>query len=258
MSRRNGRNEGRRGGGPPGLQTTFNKDGRVPISARPPGGPTGPNRIIQGQLDSDAQGLWGLGNDEDRQYRPYLPTPAQQKVLKKEDVHPWYAYLPPFNVDLWERDWYVTYLAPVLGVPTVIREERVPDGRTLVVTNYRFYASKPEAGTNDQAMGDLELLGTHTFNLAINQGPAYAAGTNTTAPPTAFDTGQGISVLNRTRDDFQPGFALYVPGGSMISVRMIRFGAPVTNPTVVGASVSGYLIPQPDLEKAVHAMRHGG
>lgn len=240
------------------MPTTFTKDGRVPISARPPGGPTGPNKIIQGQLKSGIHGLGGLGqHDDDREHRPYLPTPAQQKALKQEGVHPWYAYLPPLNVDLWERDWYLVYGAPALGVPVVIREERVPDGRTLVITNYRFYASKASAGANDETMGDLELLGTHTFNLAINQGPAYAAGTNTGTAPTVTDTGQGISVLNRNRDDFQPGFALYVPGGSMISARMIRFAPPTVNPRVVGASISGYLIPQPDLEKAVHAMGQG-
>jgi len=239
------------------VPTTFNKDGRVPISARPPGGPTGPNKIIEGQLKSGIHGLGGLGQHDDREHRPYLPTPAQQKALKQEDVHPWYAYLPPLNVDLWERDWYLTYVAPTLGVQTVIREERVPDGRTLVITNYRFYASKPAAGANDETMGDLELLGSLSFNLAINQGPAYAAGTTTGLPPTSTDTGQGVSVLNRNRDDFQPGFALYVPGGSMISARMLRVGAPAVNPSVVGASVSGYLIPQPDLEKAVHAMGQG-
>ncbi len=259
MSRRNGRNQGRRGGGPPGLQTTFDKDGRVPISLVVPGTPQGPNKIIQGQLDSGVQWLEGLGQQDhaDRDHRVLLPTPGQQRAFKKDDLHPWYAYLPPLDVALWERDWYVTYLAPALGVPTVIREERVPDGRTLVITNYRFFAAKAQPGTNDATMGDLELLGSHTFNLAINQGPAYAAGTSAGAPPTVFDTAQGVSILNRNRDDFQPGFALYVPGGSMISARMIRFGAPVVNPTVVGASVSGYLIPQASLQKATSALGAG-
>jgi len=244
---RNGDRRRGRGGG--GRQTTFLQDGRLPI----PSEGVSSSRIIQGQLPKE--GGLGLG-EEGSEHRPPLPPGHDHPPAFPKEPSPWFAYLPPLNVQLWERDWYRTYIAGTAGVANTITEERVPNGRVLVITNYRFYATKVQAGANPVLMDDGELVDRVTFNLALQGGAGYSAGTLSGAAPTVTGRTAGVSLLNRNRDDFSPGFALYADGGTLVTAQYTRNTTPTVNPDNVGAIVTGYLMSAADFRRSLPAGAH--
>lgn len=160
-----------------------------------------------------------------------------------------FSYLPPLYVRPWERWWFSDWnAAAALNVDQLIVGERVRENQVLIITNYQFYTTRAVAGANNVLMDPGETLSRAYFKLLADGHPLHE-----TAAEAAGVSGRvvGDPLTQAGQANFQPQYAAYVRGGSLLEAFYARAFAMTVDPVRVVCWINGFTLPLTDFQRAL-------
>jgi len=177
--------------------------------------------------------------------------PILQRLQLQAETPGFFFQLPPVSVQMWEQHLINTWPAPAgfIGAWSIPRDHIVVEsGRSIVITDFEFFAPRRRAVDNSELCDPVEFLNFGTFELQIGGRIAY----NLTTIGQGPRFGGGV-LLGQNQRGFKPQFTVYARGPTTVGGVFNKLVAaePDTEPEYLGLRLCGYAIATSDLDKVL-------